>query len=735
MNKTKLLIIICFSVLFGLLSQSQTPVGISYQAIVRNEKNELHVKKMVGVRISILKDGSDGTVVYAEKHDTETNLNGLMTLIIGQGNPVNNSSIESIDWASGNYFVKTEIDLNGGNNYHISGTSQLLSVPYALYAETAGNAFDGDYSKLTNLPSFADVAISGDYNDLDNTPEFPELSVVAVSGDYNDLENLPVIPAIPELSTVATSGNYKDLTNQPSIRDSINMYGFNGNYNDLSNLPILKDSVDYYGFSGSWNDLIDKPNLEDGGFSGDYLDLINQPSFLDSIVKYGFNGNYKDLLNLPSFRDSIAEYGFSGDYYELSRTPMGKSKGDILYWDGSSDWNVLTMGTEGQILSIQNGALTWIDNIGALTYNVGDFFLDTNNNPLGIVVEISESGGYGKIISLVEFDVTWDPLATEAAMELGYTGTLPELIGADSNSDGESNTNKIMKILDYETKYPAIGKVASLGTGWYLPSADELKNLIYKKKTTINQALDDLGENKLEDANYWSSTEEDAFKAKQVAFKAYTTSEENILEGEILDMLKSTTGKVRAMKYLTSEEINSRPSDYKVYKIGDIYYEDNEPVGIVYEIQNGGLNGKVVSIEEDYFFWSYLTDFVGATNTMNGQLNFDTIIEYYKNNEEVSINKEYGIFWTQSTIGDGWYLPASEELKDIYAKRDIINTSIGKLSGVNNNATELKNTSIDFYWSSTEVDDKNAVVISFENGNESDMEKSSNAYFRGVRIF
>ncbi|MCU0377754.1 MAG: DUF1566 domain-containing protein, partial [Bacteroidales bacterium] len=71
-----------------------------------------------------------------------------------------------IDWSSGNYYLKTETDPTGGTNYTISGTSQFLSVPYALYAKSAANGFSGNYNDLTNKP----LLFSGNYNDLSGKP-------------------------------------------------------------------------------------------------------------------------------------------------------------------------------------------------------------------------------------------------------------------------------------------------------------------------------------------------------------------------------------------------------------------------------------------------------------------------------------------------------------------------------------------------------------------------------------
>ncbi len=118
----------------------QSPDKMSYQAIVRDSNNDLIQNKQVGMQISIMhgEDASTNRSVYSEVHLPITNSNGLVSIEIGTGNTIDDFSI--IDWANGPYFIKTEIDLDGGINYTITSTSQLLSVPYALYAKEAGKS-------------------------------------------------------------------------------------------------------------------------------------------------------------------------------------------------------------------------------------------------------------------------------------------------------------------------------------------------------------------------------------------------------------------------------------------------------------------------------------------------------------------------------------------------------------------------------------------------------------------
>lgn len=116
---------------------AQAPEKLSYQAIVRNAANNLVASQTVGIRISILQGSASGTAVYVETQTPSTNTNGLMTVDIGTGSVVT-GTFSSIDWSGGPYYIKTETDPAGGTSYSITGTSQLLSVPYALYAKTAG---------------------------------------------------------------------------------------------------------------------------------------------------------------------------------------------------------------------------------------------------------------------------------------------------------------------------------------------------------------------------------------------------------------------------------------------------------------------------------------------------------------------------------------------------------------------------------------------------------------------
>ena len=126
------------SLIVGLLisidfANAQSPQKFSYQAVVRDGNEELATNQNIGMQISILEDNENGSAVYVERHFPTTNTNGLVSLEIGTGTVIS-GNFENIEWGAHPYFVQTETDLDGGSNYSISGTSQLMSVPYALYS-------------------------------------------------------------------------------------------------------------------------------------------------------------------------------------------------------------------------------------------------------------------------------------------------------------------------------------------------------------------------------------------------------------------------------------------------------------------------------------------------------------------------------------------------------------------------------------------------------------------------
>ena len=387
---------------------AQVPEKFSFQAVVRNESNQLVTNASVGVRVSILQGSTSGNALYVETHTATTNANGLLTVEVGGGN-AQVGSFTNINWANGPWFLKTETDPAGGSNYAVVSVQQLLSVPYALYAKEAGNGFSGnimDYltpntipyvvtalnqagvatqsdipTVPTNVSAFNNDAgyitisavptvpthlsaytndmgfISGytetdpqfnawdkDYNDLINKP-------IPFSGNYNDLTNKPVIPTVPtNVSAFNNDAGY--LTSYTETDPQFNAW--DKDYNDLINKPIL--------FSGNYNDLTNKPVIptvptnvsafnNDAGYLTSYTETDPQFNAWDK--------NYNDLTNKPviptvpsnvSAFTNDAGYITEAEVHEAANIPTNVSA-------FVNDAGYLTSYTEQQVLSISNDTL------------------------------------------------------------------------------------------------------------------------------------------------------------------------------------------------------------------------------------------------------------------------------------------------------------------------------------------------------------------------------------------
>lgn len=155
----KRIITICAGLLMTASVFAQAPEKMSYQAVVRDGNNALVTSTVVGMQISILQGSASGTAVYVETQTPTSNANGLVSIEIGGGTVVS-GNFATIDWANGPYFVKTETDPAGGTNYTITGTSQLLSVPFALHAKNT----DSWLINGTTAYSMNRIAIGTDNN-------------------------------------------------------------------------------------------------------------------------------------------------------------------------------------------------------------------------------------------------------------------------------------------------------------------------------------------------------------------------------------------------------------------------------------------------------------------------------------------------------------------------------------------------------------------------------------------
>jgi hypothetical protein len=335
----------------------QVPGNLSFQAVIRNSSNVLVVSSSVGVRISLLQGSSTGSAVYVETHTPTTNPNGLITLEIGGGKAVS-GDFKNINWGLGNYFIKVETDPAGGTNYSITSTTQVLSVPYALYAKKSA-----DVDSLTNKLKALDSALSSSNyggkttivlsNDI--TDEEAKVKIDKEWGPYTEkivvsrctnLKKLDLTKLTKIISLVVYANDNLseiDLSNVVSIESAFRVY-------DCPNLITIKssnlESIKLGDGDDDGFEIYNNPRLKllsfaklkilDGGFSlerNDSLQTLDFSGLIGSKYTYMYFSGNKLLRNiLFSSLQTTSSIDFSGtglDSLVLPKYKYGSTEGGI----------------------------------------------------------------------------------------------------------------------------------------------------------------------------------------------------------------------------------------------------------------------------------------------------------------------------------------------------------------------------------------------------------------------
>ena len=409
MKKALFLLTILFVAMSSLLAQA--PQKFTYQSVVRDSHNALLASKVIGVKISILQGGFSGTVTYAEQHTAVTNSNGLMTLQIGGGTLLD-GDFSTIDWSTGPYFLKSEIDPQGGTNYTVSGVQQLFSVPYALYSAKSADAF------------------SGNYNDLSNTPVIPTTTGELV----NDAGFITETDIPDSVSTFVNDAGYITSADIPANVSAFNNdAGYLTSFTEVQVLSISNDTIYLTGgsfaklpagFSGSYNDLTDKPVIP--SIPENVSVFNNDAGYLtkDSLENHAIIPDIQDLL------DRIAELERKNAMPSIFTTELspdgegGVFVGGNVFAPGDADvtdrgvcWNTAENPT------IANHYISSDSGLGIFKANIGGF-----NNNTTYYFRPYATNSYG----------------TSYGTQLSYT--TPAACGTEPITDADGNTYHAIQI-------------------------------------------------------------------------------------------------------------------------------------------------------------------------------------------------------------------------------------------------------------------------------------------------
>jgi uncharacterized protein (TIGR02145 family) len=337
-------ILFLFFSMIHVIGFGQAPDLISYQAIIRNSNNELVSNVSVGTRISILRGSAADVLLYQEEHNVKTNLNGLIYLNIGSGAPLV-GTMSGIDWSKGPFYVKSETDPTGGKNYTLVVVSQLLSVPFSIYAKSAEKVT----GPLTELDPLFNASISKGITAVDTAYWNKKLS--------SFMESDPLFNASVAKGITAADTALWNSESDPLFSVSIS--------NGITAVDTAYWNKKLSSFTES--DPIFNASIAKGITAADTAlwNSESDPLFNASIAK-GITAADTALWNSeydPLFNASIAKGITSGDTsswnQKVGLPQTGNNAGDILFWNGTA-WVKIQTGLPGQGLFLsQTGIPMW----------------------------------------------------------------------------------------------------------------------------------------------------------------------------------------------------------------------------------------------------------------------------------------------------------------------------------------------------------------------------------------
>ncbi len=365
-------LLMCFS-LFG-----QAPEAFKYQSILRDVNGAEISNQTVSLRISVHDNTPNGLIIYQESHQVTTNNFGLFSLSVGLGNPLI-GTFTAIDWGTNSKYIQIEADLTGGTNFISFGTSELLSVPYALYAKNATSALFPSGTAIGNTPFWDGTTWIVSSNNIFNNNEKVGIGMdlpykkLDINGDINlALDSAYYINKKKVLSSKGNNNIFvgEDAGSVNSIGFINAFLGYKAGFSNVSGSQntFIGGETGTSNTEGAMNSFIGRRagNLNTTGnentFVGAYAGQSNQDGFHNSFLGVS-TGNSNTLGNENTFLGAHAGYNnnlgnnntFVGNFAGLVNT-AGTNNTFIGFYAGASSSN-LTNAT-----AIGNGAIANADN-------------------------------------------------------------------------------------------------------------------------------------------------------------------------------------------------------------------------------------------------------------------------------------------------------------------------------------------------------------------------------------
>ena len=496
MKKIILLLTLSFSLLNFVNAQSP-PNAFNYSAVARNAAGQPIATSTIGIQVTILKTSPTGASQYSENHFVNTDAYGLFNLVIGAG-AVQSGSMATIDWSNDNYYLKVGMDAAGSTNFLTMGTTQLLSVPYALYAKSAGTVAGGSGITITSVSS------AGDTLYLSNGQTF----VAGGNGGGTGALVLPTITtnAITGItSNSATFGGAISNANGNQIMERGIVYSTSPNPTLGSNKIVIGNGIGTFDTITSMNAghphflqagtqyyvrayAVTENNISVYGNELSFLTLALSPPTITTNNITGITSNsatFGGAINNANGNQIVTR----GIVYSTSPSPTISSN-VIAIGNGIGTFDTIS-GIGYQYEHLLNPNTTYY--VRAFAYNENNTY--TYGNQITFTtLSVGQAGPGGGIVFFNKGNSTggWQYLETASSdqstnSEWGCFGT--SIPGTQLTvGSGEANTSLIVTGCNEASFAAKICDDLTLGgqTDWFLPSVDEL-NLMYKNLHTNNQ--------------------------------------------------------------------------------------------------------------------------------------------------------------------------------------------------------------------------------------------------------
>ncbi len=353
------LVVICIGLLFSTLIIAQAPYAFNYQGVAKDSDGFTLYDQAITLRISLIEDFDQGDIVFIEEHYTSTNASGLFALRIGQGEPIL-GNLRTIEWGDHDYYIRTEIDIQGGTSFVDLGTTQLFSVPYALYAAQSGGSDEGGTDDQLLQLSGNTLSIE-DGNAVD---------LSAIAGDDADADPQN------ELQTLSISGQTLSITGG----NSVTLPSSSSGGADDQNLSFTGTTLSIEG-----GNSVNLSSLQDG-----FVDADADPS--NELQSLTLTGN---TLSLSGANSVTLPQGGSGDTYWESDEDFS------IFYDG---WVGVNLGDKRLITMSENISNSGDVEIYGENESSNLWFTSLDEYPNNGAIGIGNSESEYKIITYVNSD-------------------------------------------------------------------------------------------------------------------------------------------------------------------------------------------------------------------------------------------------------------------------------------------------------------------------------------------